>query len=520
MSRYAAVDIGSNSVRMMAAEVSGGKTQILAQDREVTRLGESVFRDGVISKSALDFLCATLARMSATYSRLDVAAARAVATSAVRDAGNQDEFVERVNRALGSNVEIISGPEEARLIHLGVEAQWPRPEERTLIIDVGGGSAELIISRGGDLVDAVSKPLGAVRLTQVFLESDPPKPEELHRLHRYIDEKLLDFYRQHGAEPFDRVIATSATAAAIVCGVNEVPRAKRDTADRLRASTSQIQNLYEKLSGLTVATRRKIAGIGPRRAEIVVAGSAVFLRALELFGHRSLYYCLAGVRDGIIADLASQRAGQEITRLSREQTAVVKNMAKRYGVAAKHADVVARLGRRLFDLLRPLHQLPASAGKVLEAAAYLHDIGHFVSATGHHKHSAYLVANSDMPGFTGKERLAIAALCRFHRKSMPQIRHSHFQMLDSDSKRVVLNLIPLLRIADSLDRGHEQKVLDISGVSKNGSVTLQLQTEEDSGLELWAAAAAGEVFQQIYSKPLQIERTKPTRASAAKGSRD
>jgi exopolyphosphatase/guanosine-5'-triphosphate,3'-diphosphate pyrophosphatase len=505
---------------MMAAEVSGGKIQILAQDREVTRLGESVFRDGVISKSALDFLCATLARMSVTYSRLDVAAVRAVATSAVRDAGNQDEFVERVNNALGSNVEIISGPEEARLIHLGVEAQWPRPEERTLIIDVGGGSAELIVSRHGELVDAVSKPLGAVRLTQVFLESDPPKPEELHRLHRYVDEKLLDFYRQHGAEPFDRVIATSATAAAIVCGVNEVPRAKRDTADRVRASTSQIQNLYEKLSGLTVGNRRKIAGIGPRRAEIVVAGSAVFLRALELFGHRSLYYCIAGVRDGIIADLATQGAGQEITRLSSEQTAVVKNMAKRYGVAAKHADVVARLGRRLFDLLRPLHQLPPSAGKVLEAAAYLHDIGHYVSATGHHKHSAYLVANSDMPGFTGKERLAVAALCRFHRKSMPQIRHSHFQMLDSDSKRVVLNLIPLLRIADSLDRGHEQKVLDITGASKNGSVTLQLQTEEDSGLELWAAEAAAEVFQQIFSKPLQIERTKPTRASVAKGSRD
>lgn len=520
MARYAAVDIGSNSVRMMAADVSGGKTQILAQDREVTRLGESVFREGVISKAALDFLCATLARMSAAYSRLDITAVRAVATSAVRDAGNQDEFIERVNKALGSNVEIISGPEEARLIHLGVEAQWPRPDERTLIIDVGGGSAELIVSHNGELVDAVSKPLGAVRLTQVFLENDPPKPEELHRLHRYIDEKLLDFYREHGHLPFDRLIATSATAAAIVCGVNEVPRAKRDTADRLRASTSQIQELYEKLSSVTVANRRKIAGIGPRRAEIVVAGSAVFLRALELFGHRSLYYCTAGVRDGIIADLAAQGADQEITHLSQEQIAVVNGMAKRYSVAPKHAEVVARLGRRLFDLLRPLHQLSPSAGKLLEAAAYLHDIGHFVSATAHHKHSAYLVANSDMPGFTGKERLAIAALCRFHRKSMPQARHSHFQMLDAESKRVVLNLIPLLRIADSLDRGHEQKVIDITGVSKNGSVILQLQTEEDSGLELWAAASAAEVFQQVYSKSLRIERakvdrTKPTRVAKA-----
>lgn len=517
MARYAAVDIGSNSVRMMTAEVNGGKTQILAEDREVTRLGESVFRDGIISKSALDFLCGTLARMSAAYSQLNVAAVRAVATSAVRDARNQDEFLERVTKALGSNVEIISGPEEARLIHLGVEARWPRVGERTLTIDVGGGSAELIVSRGSELVDAVSKPLGAVRLTEVFLESDPPKPEELHRLHRYIDEKLLDFHKQHGAEKFDRVIATSATAAALVCGVNEVPRAKREMADRLRASATQIRSLYEKLASLSVSSRRKVAGIGPRRAEIVVAGSAVFLRALELFGHRSLYYCTAGVRDGIIADLAAQGVDREVAQLSREQLAVVKSTAVRYGVALKHAEVVARLGHRLFKLLQSLHQLPPSAGKILEAAAYLHDIGHFVSGTGHHKHSAYLVANSDMPGFTGKERLVIAALCRFHRKSMPQARHSQFQVLDSESKRVVLNLIPLLRIADSLDRGHEQKVLDITSASKNGAVTLQLQTEEDSGLELWAAGEAGEIFQEVYSKPLHIERVEAARSVAGKG---
>ena len=508
MPRYAAVDIGSNSVRMMAAEVTPGTTNVLAQDREVTRLGESVFREGAISKSALDFLCATLARMSATYSRLGVVGVRAVATSAVRDARNQSEFVDRVTRALGSAVEIISGPEEARLIHLGVEAQWPRPNERTLIIDVGGGSAELIVSQNGEMVDAVSKPLGAVRLTEVFLENDPPKSEQLDRLHGYIDEKLLDFYKQHGAENFDRVIATSATAAAIVCGVNEVPRSKRELADRLSAGTAQISGLYGKLVSTNVAGRRKIAGIGPRRAEIVVAGSAVFLRALELFGHRSLYYCTAGVRDGIIADLAAQGVGHELTQLSREQREVVKGMAKRYGVTPKHAEAVARLSQRLFELLRPLHQLPPAAGKILEAAAYLHDIGHYVSGTGHHKHSAYLVEHSDMPGFNGKDRLAIAALCRFHRKSMPQTRHAHYQMLDSESRRTVMQLIPLLRIADALDRGHEQKIKDIRSISRNGSVTIVLQTEDDSGLELWAASEVAGVFQQVYGKPFRLERVK------------
>ncbi|MBV9081892.1 MAG: exopolyphosphatase, partial [Acidobacteriaceae bacterium] len=235
MPRYAAVDIGSNSVRMMAAEVSGRRTQILAEDRQVTRLGESVFRTGRISEEALTFLCANLAKMAGVYGRLSVVGVRAVATSAVRDASNQDEFLQRTSAALGTNVEIISVAEEARLIHLGVEARWPRPKERTLIIDVGGGSAEIIVSQNGQLIDAVSKPLGAVRLTEVFLKTDLPTDDELRRLHAYIEEKMAPFHRTHGQEKFQRAVVTSATAGAIVSAANGISRAKRDEADRVCA---------------------------------------------------------------------------------------------------------------------------------------------------------------------------------------------------------------------------------------------------------------------------------------------
>lgn len=508
MPRYAAVDIGSNSVRMMAAEVSHGETRVLAQERQVTRLGESVFRSGRISDEALQFLVQTLERMSAVYKRLEIVGVRAVATSAVRDASNQVEFLQRTSAALGTNVEIISGPEEARLIHLGVEARWPRPKERTLIIDVGGGSAELIISQGGQLIDAVSKPLGAVRLTEVFLKSDPPHPEELHRMNRYIEEKLSPFLKQHGAEKFDRAIATSATAGAIVSVTNQVPRSKREEADRLRATAGQVRELYATLGNTDLAARRRIVGIGPRRAEIILAGAAVFSRTLDLFAQRSLYYCGAGVRDGVIADLTARGVGRELSQLSREQRSVVETMAKRYGVAIKHARHVVALSHRLFEVMQPLHQLPAAAGKLLEASAYLHDIGHFVSGTGHHKHSAYLVANSDLPGFTDQERLIIAALCRFHRKTMPQSRHSHFQALDAEAKRAVLYLAPLLRIADALDRGHEQKVQDISNIIRNGTVTVWVQADHEADLEIWAANEAAEVFREVYAKPLTLQRGK------------
>ncbi len=511
MPRYAAVDIGSNSVRMMAAEVNQGETRILAQDRQVTRLGASVFRSGRIAKDALDFLCANLARMAATYSRLDIVGLRAVATSAVRDASNQREFLQRAGMALGANVEVISGPEEARLIHLGVESRWPRPKERTLIIDVGGGSAESIVSQGGQLVDAVSRPLGAVRLTEVFLQSDPPRAEELHRLESYIDEKLISFHKQHGAERFDRAVATSATAAAVVSAVNQVPRSRRDEADRMRASLSQVRELYGTLTRSGLAARRKMTGIGPKRAEIVVAGAAVFLRILELFSHRSLYYCAAGVRDGIIADLAARGVGRELSQLSREQRSLVEGMAKRYGVPLKHARHVACLAHRLFEILQPVHQLAPAAGKLLEASAYLHDIGHFVSGTGHHKHSAYLVANSDMPGFTDTERFVIAGLCRFHRKSMPQPRHTQFQALDPESKRAVLRLAPLLRIADALDRGHEQRVRNLTSAIKDGNVSVMIETAADADLDLWAANEAADAFLDTYAIPISLQRAKVAR---------
>lgn len=493
---------------MMAAEVSHGETKILAQDRQVTRLGESVFQSGRISNEALDFVSTNLARMAAVYKAVGVIGVRAVATSAVRDAGNQHEFLQRTSEALGTSVEIISGPEEARLIHLGMEARWPRPKERTLIIDVGGGSAELIISQGGQLIDAVSKPLGAVRLTQMFLQSDPARADELHRMMSYIDEKLAPFHAEHSAEKFDRAIATSATAAAVVSVANQIGRAKRDEADRMRASTTQIRDIFGVLAQSDLAARRKIVGIGPRRAEIVTGGAAVFLRTLELFEHKSLYYSAAGVRDGIIADLVNRRVGRELTRLSKEQRGVVEAMAKRYAVSIRHVRHVAFLSLQLYDLLQPIHQLTPAAGKLLEAAAILHDVGHFVSGTGHHKHSAYLIANSDMPGFTDKERLTIAALCRFHRKSMPQQRHSHYQALDPEARRLVLCLTPLLRLADSLDRGHEQKINDLSSAVKNGSVSVLVQTTQDVDLEIWAANEAAKTFREVYAKPILFERTR------------
>ncbi len=507
MPRYAAVDIGSNSIRLLVADVPGsGAIQTLAEDRQVTRLGESAFRDGRLGEDAMELSLQVLERMGRTYQKLEVLGVRAVATSAVRDASNQAEFVERASQAAGTSVEVISGAEEARLIHLGVQSRWPHPGKRVLIVDVGGGSAEIILGENGRLVEAFSKPLGAVRLREVFLKNDPPTPEELRHMDEYIEERLSNVVRRIGGRPVDRAIGTSATASAAVCAVNRVARAGREKADRLRATAAQVRNLYGRISKLDLAARRKIAGIGPRRAEIIVPGVALVRRVLDELRLRAIYYSSAGVRDGVVADLAARGVGRELAMLSREQRRVAEGLAHHYAVPMAHARKVAELARELFHHLLSVHRLPPESGKLLESAAYLHDSGHYVSDTRHHKHSFYLVANSDLPGFTERERMIIAHLCRYHRKSLPAALHSAFQGLPVEDRKTVTLLIPLLRLADALDRSQRQLVESVECRAVDGAVSVRLRSKSNPDLEIWASERLSDLFREAYNASLTIAR--------------
>jgi exopolyphosphatase/guanosine-5'-triphosphate,3'-diphosphate pyrophosphatase len=213
----------------------------------------------------------------------------------------------------------------------------------------------------------------------------------------------------------------------------------------------------------------------------------------------------AGVRDGIIADLAARGVGRELSRLSRDQRRAVEEMARRYGVSMSHGRKVAELASALFESLQPLHRLPPGLGKLLEAAAYLHDVGHYISDTGHHKHSYYVVANSDLPGFTQRERLIIANLCRYHRKSPPKSGHESFQSLDAKEQDAVNLLVPLLRLADGLDRSHEQRVDGIETHIDNHSIRLRLVSNRGTELEQWAAEQARDLVQKVYDWELTID---------------
>lgn len=509
MPRYAAVDIGSNSIRLLVAEtqVRDGRVTIerLAEDREVTRLGACVFDGGSVDAVTMQHVEQVLARMGATCRRLEPFAVRAVATSATRDASNRDEFLARANAALGVPIETISGVEEARLIHLGVETVWPHGGDSILIVDVGGGSAELIAAENGRMIAGYSRPLGAVRLAEVFLEKDPPTPAMVKRLREFVDQKLALPHKALGGRPYQRMIATSASAAAIVCAVNRITRDNRDAADRLRATRPQVRQLFDQLVGKDLAGRRKVPGIGPRRAEIIVPGAAVYLAVLERFGLPAMHYSVAGVRDGLIADLALRAAGQERASLSRDQRRATEGLARRFGVALPHARKVAAHAHALFMGLRRLHQLGPEWGGLLEAAALLRDAGHFVSGTSHHKHSWYLVIHSDLAGFTDRERALVALLCRYHRKAMPGAKHAEFVRETPSDQQAIIRLAPLLRIADALDRGRDQAIESVAVEIENNRVCLRpVGKQRGAALETWAVEQAAADFQTVYNLPLVL----------------
>jgi exopolyphosphatase/guanosine-5'-triphosphate,3'-diphosphate pyrophosphatase len=220
----------------------------------------------------------------------------------------------------------------------------------------------------------------------------------------------------------------------------------------------------------------------------------------------TLHYSTAGVRDGIIADLASKGIGREAMRLSTQQMNVVEAMCRKYAVDLANARHVASFAAELFDATQPLHRLPAEFGKLLHTAGWLHDTGHFISDTGHHKHSAYIVSSSDMPGYTERERLLVALLCRYHRKTLPQSRHESYRNLNPDERRAISLLTPLLRMAVALDTAKQQRVQSMECRVEGTSAAVRIAGQGDIDLEVWAAERAADTFRQMYNVPMNVER--------------
>src|SRR5438270_376680 len=368
MPTFAAVDIGSNSVRLKISRLAAQRLVEIHEDREVTRLGESVFRSGFLSPEAIALTVKVLRRFHRACQRTGADSVRVVATSALRDARNSRAFLEWVRSSTGWNVEIISGLEEARLIHLGLTSSIRVNSSPVLMMDLGGGSCELTVSRKGHIEQTVSLPLGAVRLTNDFVHHDPPRKSEMRQLRGLIAREVGRIApRVIRAKP-KVVIATSGTAEALATVCQTLYRNRSQA--MMTVTRLQMRKIAKMLTRLTVDERRKVQGIGLRRAEIIIAGAAVFSELLDRCKLAGFRFSPLGLRDGLLAQMAADydhatRSGRQIE--SERQDSILAAV-EHYHVDLEHARRVRDTAAKLFTDLRRIHRLPYDYKEWLTAA--------------------------------------------------------------------------------------------------------------------------------------------------------
>lgn len=504
MPTFAAVDIGSNSVRLKVARLQRGRLHPLHEDREVTRLGEGVFSSGFLTPESMAETVKVLRRFHRVTQQIVTDSVRVVATSAMRDARNSQAFLEWVRSATGWKVEIISGVEEARLIHLGLVSGARIDQFPTLMADLGGGSCELTVSLGGHIHDAVSLPLGAVRLTNEFLRHDPPRKGELTRLRGFITREVNRIVDRITKAKVKNVIATSGTAAALTAVASHLTESK--TRQRNIVSRGEMTRISKRLARLPIAERRKIEGIGPRRAEIIVAGATVYHELLERLHLKGFRYSPLGLRDGILAQMAADydrttRSGRQI---ESERSESIMHAVAHYRVDRKHAVDVRDSASLLFSALRSVHRLPGEYREWLMAAAMLYEVGDFVNRTGRHRHTHYIISNSEIFGFTPQQRRIIAAIARYLGKSKPAVDDGPMKLLDSVDRPDVEKAIVLLRLARALNLGRSRAVERIRIAVREAEVKVTLVARRRMGVDLeqWAVEKERDYFREVLGREL------------------
>ena len=513
MPTFAAIDIGSNSVRLKIASVQQHHLKIVHEDREVVRLGESVFQTGVISPDAMANTIRALKRFQKAVQLHVADKVRVVATSAMRDARNAAAFTAWVKSATGWQVEVISGLEEGRLIHLGVVTGEPGARGRCVLIDLGGGSCEVTLSDQGRIREMVSLPLGAVRLQQEFLRNDPPERQEIARLKQYIDRELRRAERKMGTPRVSLVIATSGTAAAL--SEASVAMARRAGA-RSRASsakpgitrTEDVRKLAERLAKMSNVQRASIPGIGPKRSEIIIGGATVYTHLLERLGLKGFRYSPLGLSNGILAQMlgeADLRASVH-RKLETERWAGVLEVCRRYGVDQRKAEPMREHVVQLYDELARVHELPPEYRLWLEAAAMMQDVGKYMNHQGHHRHTQYILANSEIFGFSPEQRAIVSAIARYLGKSRPDAMDRVMRAVPVEEHINVVRAVVLLRLAVALNQDRASAVVKMRAHVYPKRVVLDLvPVRGGAELEAWSLKKEAAYFREVFERDLAVD---------------
>jgi exopolyphosphatase / guanosine-5'-triphosphate,3'-diphosphate pyrophosphatase len=507
MSKIAVIDIGTNSIHMVLAEVLPDFTyKILDRFKDMTRLGNGTFATQHLSDEAIAKGLGVLRHLVTLAKNKGYDRIIAVATSAVREAKNGGEFINLAAAQTGLTIRVISGTEEARLIFLGIKNSVPMTEQPSLAVDVGGGSVELMVGNREQLLHTKSLKLGAIRLADQFLKRNPPSERMLRELEETVTAQLKATLDSFKTKRFDALIATSGMAGNLA-EVIHLKRTNRPLPQLNLAAVSlkDVKEIEQDLRHSTIKERLAIPGLDPKRVDTLFPATVVLRRLMELTGRDELVLCDKAIREGVIYDFIVRhreriKAEAEIPDLRRRN---VLALARRCHAPEVHSLHVAGLALRLFDQTRRLHGLGATERDWLEYAAILHDIGYLINERQHHKHGYYLITHSELGGLSGEEIQVVANVARYHRRALPQTKHPGFDALSSRLKRTVRILSALLRIADGLDRTHFSVVRTVD-VKLRATITIVAHVTGDAELEAWAAKGRADLFERVFRRRVRF----------------
>ena len=506
--RIAAIDIGTNSIHMIVVQVRPDLSfEVIDREKDMVRLGAGGLDGRSLTPTAISAALQTLSKFRRIAESHKVDEIVACATSATREADNGGDFIAEVDRQIGIRIRVISGTEEARLIHLAAGYGVDIGATTAVVVDIGGGSVEITLGSATHLTLGRSFKVGVIRLTERFVKSDPLSGGDERRLIKHLYREMGSYIDQIAGKGFDRVIGTSGTILSLGLMAATDDGEPPEDVRNLKVSAKALHRLRKHLVESDIKERLATPGMDPRRADLSVAGSVLFDTIIRRLGTDAFTLCDLALREGIVLDYIRRNSARirKVERYPDVRRRSIVELGERCGYWSEHAQQVARLALNIFDQTRSVHGLSDREREWLEYGALLHDVGVHISYERHHRHSYYLIKNGDLRGFDPQEIEVIALIARYHRQATPKKAHDGYGDLKGSVRKTVKILSAMVRLAEGLDRSHAQALAGIDLYPRGDDYLARLRATGDAELELWAAHRHVAPLEGILGKPLRFE---------------
>jgi exopolyphosphatase / guanosine-5'-triphosphate,3'-diphosphate pyrophosphatase len=502
MPALAAIDIGSNALRLAIAKVdASGQYAVVHSGREPVRLGHDVFSTGALSDATIERAIEAFGRFREQIDKYVATSVKAAATSALREASNSGELVRRVLDKTGIEISIIGPEEEARLVHLALRDIVNLRNKVALLIDIGGGSVEVSLATHTGILSTESYQMGSVRLLQILQHQRLGEKRFYQLVSKYVDTIEQRLKRELGNQKLDYCIGTGGSVESIAALRREL--LGKNNVSKIRSQ--ELDSAVKTLQAMSVEERVQRLQLRPDRADVIVPAAIVLQKIVHQAGVEEVIVPGASLKDGLILEMVSEQMHPE-RHLDYDQViSSAMQVGRKYAFDEQHAVAVGNLAVQLFDQTRAIHEMGPDSRTLLEVAAVLHDIGQFVNASNHHKHSFYLLQASSVIGLTPQQMTVVANIARYHRKSLPKPQHKNFEELAPKQRTAVLTLAAILRLANALDREHAGNVTGVELTFKRPKFTMKLKGQGEMLLAKWAVATRCDLFEQVFDGKLVVE---------------